>query len=370
MLEAYQNALSDLGQAGRRRSLVPALGHDFSSNDYLGLADSKELREAAQAALERGVGLGSGGSRLLRGNHPEHEALEDEAARFFGAQSALYFGGGFPANSALFATLPQADDVIMHDELIHASVHDGMRMSRAERVCVRHNDLQAFEDALKARKGKGRAWIAVESLYSMDGDAAPVLALKDLADRYQAMLVVDEAHATGVLGEMGRGLSAAIEGAENVITLHTCGKALGASGGLLCMAQVLKDFMINRARPFIYATAPSPLLAAVVRAALSLCRNQPERRDRLAALVAFAGERLQRIGVVPSGSQIQPVILGAPERAVAVAKRLQELGYDIRAIRPPTVPEETSRLRLSFTLNVTRDIVLRMIGDLEKALLA
>lgn len=370
MLDVYRKALSELDAAARLRSLAPALGHDFSSNDYLGLANSPELKAAALAAIEQGVALGSGGSRLLRGNHPEHEALEEEAARFFGAESALFFGGGFPANAALFATLPQRGDVILHDDLIHASVHDGMRMSRAERVAVRHNDPQAFEDALKAWKGPGRAWIAVESLYSMDGDAAPVAELKALADRRQAMLVIDEAHATGVLGPDGRGLSAEFEGAENLVTLHTCGKALGASGGLLCMARTLKDFMINRARPFIYATAPSPLMASVVSAALKLCQEKPERRERLAALVAFAGEALRPVANRISGSQIQPIIVGQPERAVALAKKMQAKGYDIRAIRPPTVPEGASRLRLSITLNVDEEIVGRMVGDLQEALSA
>jgi 8-amino-7-oxononanoate synthase len=368
MLEAYRNALQDLEQAGRLRALAPRLGYDFSSNDYLALAESPELAQAVADALARGVPVGAGGSRLLRGNHPEHEILEDEAARFFGAEAALYFGGGFPANTALFATLPQKDDLILYDELIHASVHDGLRISRAHRQSIRHNDIQAFEDALKAHQGKGRAWIAVESLYSMDGDVAPVAELMALADRYQAMLVVDEAHATGVLGPDGRGLAAEFEGRENVITLHTCGKALGASGGLLCLPGVLKDFMINRARPFIFATAPSPLMASVVRASLKLCREQPERRLRLANLVAFTGERLRKLTNDISGSQIQPIIVGAPERAVRLARMMQAKGYDIRAIRPPTVPEGTSRLRLAITLNVNEAIMDSMLDDLAQVL--
>ncbi|MBF0166788.1 MAG: 8-amino-7-oxononanoate synthase [Alphaproteobacteria bacterium] len=368
MLETYRRALDDLERGGRLRALAPRLGHDFSSNDYLALANSSELAGAVFEALDRAVPVGAGGSRLLRGNHLEHEALEEEAARFFGAQSALYFGGGFPANAALFATLPQKGDLILYDELIHASVHDGMSISRAERKSFLHNDLESLETALKAHRGKGCCWIAVESLYSMDGDLAPIHELMALADRYQAMLVVDEAHATGVLGPDGRGLSAKFEGAENVITLHTCGKALGASGGLLCLARPLRDFMINRARPFIYATAPSPLMAAVVRASLKLCQEQPERRERLDALVTFTGERLRKMELVPSGSQIQPVIVGTPECAVALAKSLQAKGYDIRAIRPPTVPEGTSRLRLAITLHVDEVILGRMLNDLAEAL--
>ncbi len=366
MLEIYRKALSDLEHDGRLRALAPRLGHDFSSNDYLALAESVELAQAVQAALAQGVPVGAGGSRLLRGNHQEHETLEEEAARFFGAESAIYFGGGFPANSALFATLPQAGDLILYDELIHASVHDGMRMSRAERQSVAHNDPQAFEDALKAHKGRGRVWLAVESLYSMDGDVAPLAQLMELAGRHQAMLVIDEAHATGVLGPSGRGLTSAFEGAENVICLHTCGKALGAMGGLVCLAQPLKDYMINRARPFIFATAPSPLMASVVRASLKLCQEQPQRRERLAALVDFTGQRLRKIGITPSGTQIQPIIVGAPNAAVALAKKLQAKGHDIRAIRPPTVPEGTSRLRLAITLHVDEEIMGRMLDDLAQ----
>jgi 8-amino-7-oxononanoate synthase len=368
MLDPYRKALSDLAEAGRLRALAPRLGHDFSSNDYLALAESKDLKRAVEEALARGVPVGAGGSRLLRGNHLEHELLEEEAARFFGAESAMYFGGGFPANTALFATLPQKGDIILYDELIHASVHDGLRLSRAESKAVAHNAPQAFEDAMKAHRGRGRIWLAVESLYSMDGDLAPVAALMALADRYQAMLVVDEAHATGVLGPDGRGLSADFEGRENLITLHTCGKALGASGGLLCLSKVLRDFMVNRARPFIYATAPSPLMASVVRASLALCREKPELRQRLASLVAFTGARLRDVTNDISGSQIQPVIVGDPVRAVALARMMQAKGYDIRAIRPPTVPEGTSRLRIAVTLHVNEEIVANMIADLEKAL--
>lgn len=365
MLETFRTALSDLEQAGRLRALSPRLRHDFSSNDYLALADSPELAQAVQEALARGVPVGAGGSRLLCGNHPEHETLETEAARFFGSEGALYFGGGFPANSALFATLPQRGDLILYDELIHASVHDGLRMSRAESQGIAHNDVLAFEEALKAHRGPGRVWMAVESLYSMDGDLAPLGELMALADRHQAMLVVDEAHATGVLGPDGRGLSAAFEGRWNVIVLHTCGKALGSMGGILTCAQALKDFMVNRARPFIFATAPSPLMASVVRASLKLCQEQPERRERLAALVAFTGQRLQEIGIAPSGTQIQPIIVGAPERAVALARQLQAKGHDIRAIRPPTVPEGTSRLRLTITLNVDETIMGGLLDDLK-----
>ncbi|ABD09031.1 8-amino-7-oxononanoate synthase [Rhodopseudomonas palustris HaA2] len=375
MHEAFESDLRELAGRGRLRTLRERSGIDFTSNDYLGLAESDELQRAAAAAVARGVPVGSGGSRLLRGNHPEHEALETEAAAFFGAETALYFGGGYVANLALFATLPQRGDLVVHDELIHASAHEGMRRTRAECVSVAHNDTDAFDAAIKrwrAAGGKGRPWLAVESLYSMDGDSPDLAALMAVADRHDAMMVIDEAHATGVLGPQGRGLAATFEGRDNVVTLHTCGKALGTVGGFILARRSIRDFLVNRARPFIFATAPSPLVAAITRAAIELSRTNPERRERLARLVQFAGGELRRrCGIAPSGSQILPVIIGADTAAVAVAASLQSRGFDVRAIRPPTVPEGTARLRIALTANVGEatiaDLFAAIAEDMRKA---
>lgn len=372
MLDRYREDIALLASRERSRRLAPRAGIDFASNDYLAFAESPELRDAALAALARGAPVGAGGSRLLRGNHPEHEALETEAARFFGSESAIFFGAGFSANEALLATLPQRGDIIVHDALIHASAHDGMRLSRASCASFAHNDANAAEDAIRdwrSRGAVGRAWIAVESLYSMDGDNAPLTDLIAIAERHDAFLVIDEAHATGVFGAGGRGLAAGIEGRENVITLHTCGKALGVSGALVCLASPLKDFLVNRCRNFIFATAPSPLVAAIVRAALALCASADERRAALNARIELAGQELRRVcGVAPSGSQIQPVIIGADVRAMAIAAQLRASGYDIRAIRPPTVPEGTARLRLSLTLHATDVQIVHLIERLAEAL--
>jgi 8-amino-7-oxononanoate synthase len=372
MHKTHERALDALARRGRHRVLQSPAGADIASNDYLGLAASRELKDAARAALEREVPIGAGGSRLLRGNHREHEALEAEAAAFFGAQSALFLGGGFVANVALFSTLPQRGDLIVHDALIHASVHDGMRASKAERAEAHHNDAQSFEDAVKdwrAAGGTGTPWIAVESLYSMDGDRAPLADLMDIADRHGGILVIDEAHATGVLGPEGRGLGADLEGRDNVVSLHTCGKALGVMGALVLGPQVLRDYLVNRSRPFIYATAPSPLVAALVRAALLICRFDAARRERLHKLVAFGGEQLdKRCGITASGSQIQPVIVGTDERAVRLASAMQARGFDVRAVRPPTVAEGTARLRLSLTLNVDEASIEAMAGALAEEL--
>jgi 8-amino-7-oxononanoate synthase len=367
--DSHQRALNALERRGRLRALTPRAGVDFSSNDYLGLAGSPELAAAASQALHRGVPLGAGGSRLLRGNHPEHEALEAEAAQFFRAETALFFGGGFVANSAVISTLPQREDLVVHDELIHASVHDGMRAGRAAAVSARHNDVQAFEDRITAWRGEGgtgRPWIAVESLYSMDGDRAPLSDLMRVADRHEGVLVIDEAHATGVFGPDGRGLGADLEGRDNVVSLHTCGKALGASGALLLAPRVLRDFIVNRCRPFIYATAPSPLMAAVVRRALVICREDASRRQMLTQRVAEFGRLVRaRFDLPLSGSQIQPFIVGGDAAAVALAKAVQARGFDVRAVRPPTVPENTARLRIALTLNASVDDVADLVDALN-----
>ncbi|MEH6949923.1 8-amino-7-oxononanoate synthase [Nitrobacter sp. NHB1] len=370
MHEIYTADLQALAGRGRLRALRGRSGIDLASNDYLGLAESGELRQATVDALARGVPVGAGGSRLLRGNHPEHEALEREAAAYFGAESALYFGAGYVANFAIFSTLPQRGDLVVHDELIHASVHEGVRRGRADSVGVPHNDIDAFESAIvkwREAGGKGRPWLSVESLYSMDGDSPNLAELFAIADRHDAMVVIDEAHATGVLGPQGRGLAAPFEGRDNVITLHTCGKALGTVGGFILAPTIIRDFLVNRARPFIFATAPSPLIAAVTRVALEISRTDPERRERLARLVQFAGGELRRrCNIEPSGSQILPVIVGPDQAAVALAASLQRRGFDVRAIRPPTVPEGTARLRIALTLHVDEAIVTELFAALAE----
>ncbi|UYH55339.1 8-amino-7-oxononanoate synthase [Qipengyuania sp. SS22] len=366
-LGAQQDDLAGLARQSRLRTLSRADGLDFSSNDYLALAGSARLKAAVVAALDRGVPVGAGGSRLLRGNHPEHELLEAEAARFFGCESALFLANGYTANSALLGTLPQRGDAIFHDELVHASAHEGMRLSRAERVSVPHNDIDAFADALarwRATNPRGTAWIAVETLYSMDGDRAPIHALADLADRYGAILLADDAHATGVFGKGGRGLADTIDGRPNAIVLRTCGKALGSEGALLCGPRVMRDHLVNRGRSVIFSTAPSPLIAACVREALKIVAEEPERRDALADLIAHATHRLAPLGATASGSQIMPLILGGEAGTMQVAQALRDAGFDIRGIRPPTVPAGSSRLRISLTLNVGRG----QIDDLATAL--
>lgn len=368
-LARHEATLAGLERKERLRTLMARDGADFSSNDYLGFAGSTRLATAVHAALQRGVPVGAGGSRLLRGNHPEHEALEAEAAAFFGAERVLYFGSGYAANAALFSTLPQRGDLIVHDALVHASAHEGIKASRAQATPAAHNDVGAFEEAIVRWRSNGgtggNPWIAVESLYSMDGDRAPLAALAALAERHDGFLVIDEAHATGVFGISGRGLAAELENRGNVIVLHTCGKALGVSGALVGASATLCDYLVNRARGFIYSTAPSPLMAATVREALRMLVDEPERRADFDALRAFANTELAaKLGVAGSGSQILPVIIGDNGQAVRIAARMRAEGFDIRAIRPPTVPEGTARLRIAITLNVDMPTITRMFTRL------
>ena len=368
----HEKALETLKSRGRFRSLIPRAGHDFASNDYLGLAGSDLLRDAASAALARGVPVGAGGSRLLRGNDAEHQLLEAEAADFFGTQAALFINGGFTGNMAIFSALPHHGDLVLYDALIHASTHDGMRLGRAQSQSFAHNDVAAAEAAItnwRAQGGTGQIWIAVETVYSMDGDCAPVAALSDLATREQAVLVLDEAHSTGVFGDQGRGLGHAVAHLPNVLSLHTCGKALGVSGALICGASALIETLINKARAFIYATAPSPLNAALVRAALRELSHNPARQlDAWGNITHAHAEAGRLCGISGLTSQILPIVIGDDKGCMAVAATLQARGFDVRGIRPPTVPRGTSRLRLSISKNTSRAVITDLFSTLAPLL--
>lgn len=367
-MKFFREKLDDLRERDRLRTLNLPRGIDFTSNDYLGLRTHSELRRAAIAALEGGLDLGAGGSRLLRGHTESHATLEEFAAHYFGAGGALFFATGFQANAAIFGTLPERGDTIIFDALIHASARDGIQASNAAHVRAAHNDLDAYEDALK--NAKGQSWIAAESVYSMDGDIAPLLELHKLAQKYDAYLIVDEAHGTGVFGANGKGVSEGLPH-DRLITLHTCGKALGVAGGLVCAPKDIIDYMINRARPFIYSTAPMPLQAVLVKRALELVQEEPERRQALHKLMHYAAS-IDFLGGLFADrfSQILPVIFGDDALVVNVAADLQRAGFDVRAIRPPTVPENTARLRISLSVNVTeqnlRDLNAQLLPYLRK----
>ncbi len=361
-MDLFQNKLSALQTKNRLRSLSMARGLDLSSNDYLGLTDHQTIKAAAIEAIKNGVGLGAGGSRLLRGNAPEHMALEEFAAQHYGFEKALYFANGFAANYALLTTLPSRHDVVLFDSLVHASMRDALYTPNIKSEKIAHNDVSAFEAALKKhRPDSQKIFIAVEALYSMDGDFAPLKELYALALEYDAVLIVDEAHSSGVFGAHGKGLADSLP-RENLIILHTCGKALGIAGGIVCASADIIDYLINAARPFIYSTAPPPLQAYLTQKAIELSASSEGdlAREKLMALCKIAHSKLGGFG-----SHILPVILGDDKKAMDAAEALQELGYDIRAVRPPTVPENTARLRLSLNAKLTQ----AELGNIIKAVL-
>lgn len=373
-MNKFTREINALKTKDRLRTLSLPNGLDLTSNDYLGFLSHPFLQQAAQDAIEQQIPLGAGGSRLLRGHTHWHKNLEEYAASLFQHEAALYFSTGYQANTAIFGCFPDRHDVIIYDQFVHASARESIQNSTARSFKVPHNDVNAFEQALRQHKDHAQnIWVAVESVYSMDGDLVPLADLHDLCTRYGAYLVIDEAHATGVLGQYGQGLTAAqlcsAKSSErlpdNIITLHTCGKALGLSGGLICASEAIIAYMINKARPFIYSTAPSPFQAHLVRKALELCQSEKDlntgpsghtQREKLNNIVSYVRSKAQNNGLseyIPTvHSQIVPIMLGQDSLALSAAATLQDHGFDIRAIRPPTVLENTARLRLSLSADL------------------
>jgi glycine C-acetyltransferase/8-amino-7-oxononanoate synthase len=324
------------------------------SNDYLGLAADARVREAAAEAALR-WGAGSGASRLISGNMEPHHELEAALAAFKGYERALLFGSGYLANTGTIAALAGPGEVVFSDELNHASIIDGCRLARAETVVYRHNDVEHLESQLRAAPGTP-ALIVTDGVFSMDGDVAPLPELLELARRYGARLMVDEAHATGALGPGGRGAVAAagLSGEVDVV-MGTMGKALGSYGAYVCASGETVDFLINRARPFVFSTAPPPPVVGAARAALEVLEAEPERVDRLIANARVLREGLAAEGLVAAASttQIVPIEIGEAEPTMALCERALERGVFAQGIRPPTVPEGSSRLR--FTVMATHE---------------
>lgn len=358
-LKRLAGELSALDQRAQLRGLSFPVGIDLMSNDYLGLSRRSELREAVVSSLAEGERTASTGSRLLSGNARAWEEIEEEFAAFVGAEAALFFNSGYAANLGLLGSLLRPDDVVFSDESNHASLIDGIRLSRARKIIFPHLDLNVLEERLRETAGgRGEKFIVVESVFSMEGDRAPLKAIAALAMRYGAALIVDEAHAVGVYGPEGRGLVADAGLTQFALaTVFPCGKALASSGAFVAGSAALKQFLVNRARTFIFSTALPPYLAHQIRAALALVRAAGDERRRLEAASAALRARLRGAGLNTgsSDSQIVPVILGSNEAALAAAAGLERAGFAIRAIRPPSVPEGTARLRISMNADLPLD---------------
>jgi glycine C-acetyltransferase/8-amino-7-oxononanoate synthase len=331
------------------------------SNDYLGLANHPRVRGAAAEAAMR-WGAGAGASRLISGNMRLHRGLEERLAAFKGYESALLFGSGYLANTGTIAALAGEGEVVFSDELNHASIIDGCRLSRAKTFVYRHGDLEHLAWGLSEAAGRG-SLIVSDGVFSMDGDVAPLERLAKLARDHGCRLMIDEAHATGALGPGGRGSVAAagLSGGVDVV-MGTLGKALGSYGAYVCASRELTDYLINSARSFIFSTAPPPPTIAAGLAALELLESHPHRVERLAENAATLRAALATEGLEVGGSetQIVPVGVGGAARAMELSERLLERGVFAQGIRPPTVPDGSSRLR--FTVMSTH-----RGGELERA---
>jgi glycine C-acetyltransferase/8-amino-7-oxononanoate synthase len=340
------------GEQGARVTLDGRPVLLLCSNDYLGLAGHPRVREAAaEAAMKWGAGAGA--SRLIAGNMQPHGALEERLAAFEGYETALLFGSGYLANVGTIAALAGRGEVVFSDELNHASIIDGCRLSRAETFVYRHCDVEHLAWGLN-KAGERGSLIVSDGLFSMDGDVAPLAELLELARRHNCRLMVDEAHATGALGPGGRGsVAAAGLSGEVDVVMGTLGKALGSYGAYVCAGHELADYLLNTARSFIFSTALPPPTIAAALAALRLLEAEPQRVERLAANAETLRRSLaaEGLSVGDAGSQIVPVTLGDPEQAMALCERALERGVFAQGIRPPTVPPGSSRLR--FTVMAT-----------------
>jgi 8-amino-7-oxononanoate synthase len=360
--------LDELRSAGLLRQMRLPHGLDLVSNDYLGLAEHPYIKERIRDAVGQ-LPVGSGGSRLLRGHHAVFEQIEERLAMFSGTESALLFGSGYAANIGLLQAIVSEGDLVISDERNHASLIDGIRLSRARTAIFAHQDLNALESALQAPRQR-RAVVVTESVFSMDGDLTPLVDVASLAERHGAILIVDEAHATGLYGARGSGRVEELGLRDRVLaTIHTGGKSLGSGGAWVAGSRVLRDVLVNRSRPFIFSTAPLPIVAVALDAGLDVVAREPTRRDEVHRKSVLVRKTLALSGIhSPGSSPIVPIIVGSNDAAVALQEGLRDAGFDVRAIRPPSVAPGTSRLRVTVRYPISDDDLIRFaatVGSLQ-----
>jgi 8-amino-7-oxononanoate synthase len=342
---------------------------NFGSNDYLNLAGDPRLAQAVSIAMQV-EGWGAGASPLVTGYTELHERLEAHIAEFEHAEAALLFSSGYAANTGTIAALVGTGDVILSDERNHASIIDGCRLSRAEVLVYRHRDVQHLAELLQTAHSARRRLIVTDSVFSMDGDLAPLVEIADMAEQFEAMLLADEAHATGVFGKQGHGLCEHL-GVEDRVSVRvgTLSKALGGAGGFVVGRRFVIDWLVNRARSYVFSTAhPAAGCAAAIRA-LEIVRDEPWRRERLLQNAATLRDQLRQHGwnVGESESQIVPVIVGDAARTMQLAAKLQERGLLVPGIRPPSVPQNQSLLRISLTFGHSGEMIERLVQGLTDA---
>jgi 8-amino-7-oxononanoate synthase len=354
--------LIEWDRQGLRRRLSPPSGIDLCSNDYLCFSRHPVVRRAMAHAAKR-EGCGSTGSRLLRGERQQFQDLERCFATFTGAERALYFPSGYLANLAVLSTIPRLGDIVYSDARNHASLIDGIRLSGAQKRIFAHCDVAALADALRTECTPGQKFIITESLFSMDGDLAPLAAYDALCRETGAVLIVDEAHAVGIYGRRGSGLLEET-GAAALVSISTAGKALGVSGAFVSGPDWAIEYLLQRARPFNFSTAAPPPVAAALKASLALAEAEPWRRQQLRERARYLRRRLGLAGE----SQIIPIVIGENERALRVADALQRQGFDVRAVRPPSVAPGTARLRVSVNVGLSADTLDRFAAAVTAAL--
>ncbi|PQO35185.1 8-amino-7-oxononanoate synthase [Blastopirellula marina] len=340
---------------------------NFGGNDYLGLAADPRVAAAASAAIKQ-EGWGSGASPLVTGHGASHAALEAALAKLEGTEAALLFSSGFAANVGTITALAGKGDVIFSDAKNHASIIDGVRLCGARPQIYQHLDVDHLEKLIAQASAFRRRFIATDTLFSMDGDFAPLVELCDLAERYDATVIVDEAHATGVFGQQGRGLCEHLGVEDRVdVRIGTLSKALGGHGGFVVGSQALIDWLLNRARSYVFSTAAPMAASAAMIAALQIVHDEPERRRTLLERAANLRSTLRSQGWQVGGeSQIIPILLGQPEPTMQASHRLREQGLFVPGIRPPSVPSGESLLRISLSYAHTEEHLARLIAALDE----
>lgn len=370
LLQRISGELRTISDKGLSRRLVLPCGTDLSSNDFLCLANDQRLRDAFSKGIQL-EGVGSTGSRLLRGERSAFQDVEAQFAGWKGTERSLYFSSGYQANVGVFQTFPVEGDLIFSDELNHASIIDGMRLSRADRVIFPHRDVKKLRQLISSANCSGQKFLVTESLFSMDGDIAPLDEYAQLCRETNTALIVDEAHAVGAYGPDGSGLISEF-GIENdvFVSINTAGKALGVSGAFVAGDQLTIEYLINKCRSFIFSTAPPPAVAYALNEAINIIRSSPELRQKLHSIAQYFNQQMVQNGYPgrETATQIIPVLIGESASAVAAAERLQSEGFDVRAIRPPTVAEGTSRLRVSLNAGLSEVEIDWFVECLQRSL--
>lgn len=357
-----QGSAVEIGDLGEEMLL-------FCNNNYLNLAANPEIKKAATDAIAR-FGFGSSASRLISGTMEPHTQLEKAFAQFFKKESALYLGSGWVANEALLRTIPQKGDLILIDRLSHASIIDAAMASKAQFRTYRRNEMDKLEKYLAGNRYNTK-FIVTESVFSMDGDRADLHALVELKNRHNAILIVDEAHSVGCLGKTGAGLAEELGLLNEIdIIVAPLGKAFAAQGAIIAGDQVVIDYLINRARPFIYTTAPVPAICAGIKKALEFIIAEPQRRSLLAENSDYLRKNLKDAGfdIANSTTHIIPLLIGNSQKTLEIASQLYERGFFVPAIRPPTVPKGSARLRISVQCNHTKTQMDSLIKALKQTI--